>query len=376
MPPVEEPAPSAKAPAGSSFSAPAWSIRPSTASSTTTRKKSAALPSAWASTASPCSNTRSTTFRFFFKTASASSANSHDDPANRIILIFWGSRPGSTVMCPNSRRSCNSVISNGAGRCFSLHVRSCERLGLRKEISSPRVVVRAEKSLFALACPSNLELLRRFFFNTHESPATSREIMTFADATKRFSNRVADYVRYRPGYPPGVRDLLRAECGLRHGHVVADIGSGTGFLSELFLRNGNRVFGVEPNQAMREAGEEYLASYDGFTSVNGSAEATTLEPASVDFVTAGQAFHWFDRDAARREFQRILKPDGWLVVVWNERLVEASSFVREYENLLRNFGTDYERVKENYPTEVHMREFFSPNQYRAYQLPNSQEFDL
>jgi len=127
---------------------------------------------------------------------------------------------------------------------------------------------------------------------------------------------------------------------------------------------------------MREAGEEYLASYDGFTSVNGSAEATTLEPASVDFVTAGQAFHWFDRDAARREFQRILKPDGWLVVVWNERLVEASSFVREYENLLRNFGTDYERVKENYPTEVHMREFFSPNQYRAYQLPNSQEFDF
>lgn len=200
--------------------------------------------------------------------------------------------------------------------------------------------------------------------------------MTFADATKRFSNRVADYVRYRPGYPPGVRDLLRAECGLRPGHVVADIGSGTGFLSELFLRNGNRVFGVEPNQAMREAGEEYLASYDGFTSVNGSAEATTLEPASVDFVTAGQAFHWFDRDAARREFQRILKLDGWLVVVWNERLVEASSFVREYENLLRNFGTDYERVKENYPTEVHMREFFSPNQYRASQLPNSQEFDF
>ncbi|HLZ52607.1 MAG TPA: class I SAM-dependent methyltransferase [Candidatus Acidoferrum sp.] len=200
--------------------------------------------------------------------------------------------------------------------------------------------------------------------------------MPFADSTQRFSNRVADYVRYRPGYPPGIRDLLRAESGLRPGHVVADIGSGTGFLSELFLKNGNRVFGVEPNQAMREAGEEYLASYDGFTSVDGSAEATTLEPASVDFVTAGQAFHWFDRDAASREFQRILKPAGWLVVVWNERLVEASPFVRGYENLLRTFGTDYERVKENYPTEEHMREFFGLNQYRASQLPNSQEFDF
>jgi ubiquinone/menaquinone biosynthesis C-methylase UbiE len=221
-----------------------------------------------------------------------------------------------------------------------------------------------------------VEQLPGFFFTSRESPVTSHEIMTFTDATQRFSNRVADYVRYRPGYPSGVRDLLRAECGLRSGHVVADIGSGTGFLSELFLKNGNRVFGVEPNQAMREAGDEYLASYDGFTSVDGSAEATTLEAASVDFATAGQAFHWFDHDAARREFQRILKPAGWLVVVWNERLVEASPFVREYENLLRKFGTDYERVKENYPTEEHMREFFGPNQYRAYQLPNFQEFDF
>src|SRR5580692_2584445 len=133
--------------------------------------------------------------------------------------------------------------------------------------------------------------------------------MTFTDSKQRFSNRVADYVRYRPGYPLGVRDLLRAECGLKSGHVVADIGSGTGFLSELFLKNGNRVFGVEPNEEMRKAGEEYLASYDGFASIIGSAESTTLDDASVDFVAAGQAFHWFDQDAARREFTRMLKPN-------------------------------------------------------------------
>ncbi len=126
--------------------------------------------------------------------------------------------------------------------------------------------------------------------------------MTFVDAKQRFSNRVADYIRYRPGYPSAIHEVLRAECGLRPGHVIADIGSGTGFLSELFLKKGNRVFGVEPNEAMRQAGEEYLASFDGFTSVNGSAEATTLDDASVDFVTAGQAFHWFDQNAARREF--------------------------------------------------------------------------
>src|ERR1700682_5471344 len=138
--------------------------------------------------------------------------------------------------------------------------------------------------------------------------------MTFADAKQRFSNRAADYVRYRPGYPSELLDVLRNECDLRPGHVIADIGSGTGFLSELFLKNGNRVYGVEPNSEMRQAGEEYLASYDGFSSIEGSAESTTLEDASVDFVTAGQAFHWFEPAGAHREFARILKPTGWVVL--------------------------------------------------------------
>src|SRR5208282_2924056 len=119
-------------------------------------------------------------------------------------------------------------------------------------------------------------------------------------------------IRYRPGYPPALLDLLREECGLHSDHVVGDIGSGTGFLSELFLKNGNRVYGVEPNAEMRAGGEEYLSSYANFTSVDGSAEATTLPASSVDFVAAGQAFHWFDPQAARREFLRILKPGGWV----------------------------------------------------------------
>jgi ubiquinone/menaquinone biosynthesis C-methylase UbiE len=200
--------------------------------------------------------------------------------------------------------------------------------------------------------------------------------MTFTDSKQRFSNRVTDYVRYRPGYPSAVRDVLRAECGLKSGHAIADIGSGTGFLSELFLKNGNRVFGVEPNEAMRLAGEEYLASYDGFVSLNGSAEATTLDDASVNFVTAGQAFHWFDQNAARGEFSRILKPEGWVVVIWNERLTDASPFVREYEDLLRKFGTDYASVKESYPNEQHMRDFFGVGAYSSHTLQNFQEFDF
>ena len=199
--------------------------------------------------------------------------------------------------------------------------------------------------------------------------------MTVADSKQRFSNRVADYVRYRPGYPGGVIEALRSDCGLRPGHCVADIGSGTGFLSELFLKNGNRVYGVEPNEAMRLAGEEYLASYDSFTSVNGSAEATTLDNASVDFVTAGQAFHWFEPEATRREFLRILKPGGWVLVIWNDRRVSETRFGRDYENLLVRFGLDYARVRDAYPEMQDMTNFFAEGNFRVVELPNEQTLD-
>jgi SAM-dependent methyltransferase len=200
--------------------------------------------------------------------------------------------------------------------------------------------------------------------------------MTFTDSKERFSNRAADYLRYRPSYPGAVIDVARGECGLRPGHVLADIGSGTGLLCELFLKNGNRVYGVEPNEAMRQAGEEYLASFDGFTSVNGSAEATTLDDASVDFVAAGQAFHWFEPNSTRSEFARILKPGGWVVVIWNERLADTTPFLRDYEKLLQEFGTDYARVNESYPRTEHMRNFFGGNAFREHDLPNGQDFDF
>jgi ubiquinone/menaquinone biosynthesis C-methylase UbiE len=200
--------------------------------------------------------------------------------------------------------------------------------------------------------------------------------MVFTDAKQRFSNRVADYVRYRPGYPAAVLDTLRKDCALRSGHTIADIGSGTGFLSDLFLKNGNRVYGVEPNAEMRQAGEEYLASYDGFSSIAGSAESTSLDDSSVDFVTAGQAFHWFEQIATRREFSRILKLGGWVIVLWNERLTDTTPFLRDYEDLIRKFGTDYSRVNESYPREEQMRDFFRHNSYRQERLPNFQVFDF
>ncbi|MBV9886989.1 MAG: class I SAM-dependent methyltransferase [Acidobacteria bacterium] len=198
--------------------------------------------------------------------------------------------------------------------------------------------------------------------------------MTFTDSKQRFSSRVADYVRFRPGYPQEALKLLKNECGLSSGHVIADIGSGTGFLSELFLQNGNRVYGIEPNKEMREAGEEYLASYDSFGSIDASAEATTLEDATIDFVTAGQAFHWFDPAATRTEFARILKPSGWVVVMWNDREMN-SAFATAYEDLLVKFGTDYQRVRASYPELDAMKEFFAGGSVQERSVPNAQVLD-
>ncbi|MGA2811569.1 MAG: class I SAM-dependent methyltransferase [Candidatus Acidiferrum sp.] len=200
--------------------------------------------------------------------------------------------------------------------------------------------------------------------------------MTFSDSKNRFSNRVADYVRYRPGYPAALLDLLREECGMRaeESCVVADIGSGTGLLAELFLKQGNRVFGVEPNQEMREAGEEFLGGYASFTSIAGAAEATTLRDASVNFVTAGQAFHWFEPVAARREFCRILAPGGWMVVVWNDRRMDTP-FARDYEAMLTHYGTDYTQVRDSYPQATTIKNFFGEVIFAERSLNNSQLFD-
>jgi SAM-dependent methyltransferase len=200
--------------------------------------------------------------------------------------------------------------------------------------------------------------------------------MTFADAKQRFSNRAMDYARYRPAYPLALLDLLAEECGLRPAHVIADIGSGTGLLSKLFLDHGNSLYGVEPNSEMRAGGEEFLRGHPNFTSINGSAEATTLANSSVDFVAAGQAFHWFDPIPARREFLRILKPGGFVIIAWNDRRISESRFGREYEDLLVRYGTDYVRVKEAYPEARAMQSFFGDCKFQSRELPNLQEFDF
>jgi SAM-dependent methyltransferase len=196
------------------------------------------------------------------------------------------------------------------------------------------------------------------------------------DATSRFTDRVDDYVRWRPGYPPQVLDALRREIGLVPAHVIADVGSGTGLLSRLFVDNGNLVYGVEPNRAMAAVAEAELSPGGRFRSVDGRAEATGLAAASVDLVTAGQAFHWFSVPETRREFQRILRPGGAVALVWNLRRLDSTPFLRDYEAFLHHWSTDYREVSAGYAKEEALRAFFGPEGWREHCFASAQHFDF
>ncbi|MDR2173029.1 MAG: class I SAM-dependent methyltransferase [Burkholderiales bacterium] len=177
--------------------------------------------------------------------------------------------------------------------------------------------------------------------------------------TQRFSDRVADYVRYRPSYPAELTTFLHETCAIPTCAKVADIGAGTGISTKLLLDAGHPVIAVEPNDAMRQAADKWLSGYPNYSSVAAPAEQTTLPDASVDLVMAAQAFHWFDRERVRREFARIVRPDGLIALFWNIRLFDGSDFLRGYETLLRTYGVDYSAVAERYGDDANMRNWFA-----------------
>jgi len=195
------------------------------------------------------------------------------------------------------------------------------------------------------------------------------------DSTERFSNRVADYVKYRPNYPVEVLELFVSEMNLQTSSVVADIGAGTGISAKMFLEYGNPVFGVEPNAPMRAAAEKFLAGFPKFKSVNGTAGDTTLSAASLDFVVSAQAFHWFERAPARKEFKRILKDKGFVALIWNERQLDTTAFLRGYEFFLIKFGTDYETVRHENITKEKLKDFFQTDVRQA-AFENKQTVDF
>jgi SAM-dependent methyltransferase len=195
--------------------------------------------------------------------------------------------------------------------------------------------------------------------------------------TERFSNRADHYRRYRPGYPAGVIDLLHEECGLAAGAAIADVGSGTGIFTKLLLEAGYQVTAVEPNDAMRLAAEEDLRGFPRFRSVAAPAENTGLPTACFDAITAAQAFHWFDRGAAAKEFHRLLGTGGWVVVLWNHRQIGDSAFARDYEELLTSLGASYGASgHRSGAVEARLRdEFFPAGALRVAEFDNPQNLD-
>jgi SAM-dependent methyltransferase len=177
---------------------------------------------------------------------------------------------------------------------------------------------------------------------------------------ERFSSRVDAYLKYRPTYPPEIIEYLKSETLLSSEHIVADIGSGTGFLSKIFLDNGNTVYGIEPNNPMREAGEKWLSEYKNFISRTGRAENTFLENNSVDFITAGQSFHWFEPEATKKEFLRIARDGAKLVLVWNRRDIHKDPMQIGYEDILRKMIPEYRKVDHKNISDEKIQEFAEP----------------
>lgn len=194
------------------------------------------------------------------------------------------------------------------------------------------------------------------------------------DPTARFSDRVENYVKYRPSYPAEMMAALPGICGLTPASVIADVGSGTGIMTRLLLQTGSRVFGIEPNSAMRGAAETALGGEPNFASRPGSAEATGLPTASVDVIVAAQAFHWFDRARTKTEFRRILRPGGQVLLIWNERETDTSPFLEDYEALLEAHATA--RVNHTDLSGDILRDFYHPGRFQIISFRNSQNFDF
>jgi SAM-dependent methyltransferase len=191
--------------------------------------------------------------------------------------------------------------------------------------------------------------------------------------TERFSDRVDNYVKHRPGYPESLVRLLQEN--IPSPAVAADIGSGTGIFSRQLLKVGYEVFGIEPNDPMRSAAEESIGENGLFHSISGTAEATTLDDRSVDLITAAQAFHWFKPLPTKAEFRRILKPGGILAIIWNERLDDLSELNRRYEVILQNLAPEYPKVVHRNISPDAIREFFAPALVTLTKFDNSQQLD-
>ena len=193
------------------------------------------------------------------------------------------------------------------------------------------------------------------------------------DPKIRFSNRVDNYIKYRPSYPKEAVEFIISEFNITKESCIADIGSGTGIFTRLLSDYPGIIYAVEPNPEMRLAGESFLNGCSSFVSVDGSAESTELENNSVDLITVAQAFHWFDLEKAKREFIRILKYEGNVLLIWNRRKSDTD-FLIDYDSILKRYANDYNEVNHKNIDDTVLKDFFN-NGFHKKKFANTQKFD-
>lgn len=154
-------------------------------------------------------------------------------------------------------------------------------------------------------------------------------------STERFNGKGDVYAFARPSYPAALFDYLTEKQIISEKTVAADIGAGTGIFSAALCPYVKKVLAVEPNPDMRAA-----AAKSDITWINGTAENTTLVDKSADIVTAAQAFHWFDKSAFKKECKRILKDNGFVVLIWNNKDKE-SPVIRDCNALFKCLCPDF-----------------------------------
>lgn len=198
---------------------------------------------------------------------------------------------------------------------------------------------------------------------------------TIRDPRDRFTERVENYVRFRPGYPAVIVQHLRSLLPAS-GPLVADVGAGTGIFTRILLEHGCIVHAVEPNRAMRLEAEQSLKLLPGFFAVDGDAVSTTLADNSVDAVTAAQAFHWFASHETVSEFDRILRPEGVVLLTWNDRRTDTDRFHREYEELLVRYCCDYSTVTQTNISDDTVAALFEGWECSTKRVNNRQDLDL
>ena len=194
--------------------------------------------------------------------------------------------------------------------------------------------------------------------------------------TEKFTGVSPIYDKYRPGYPKAILDILSADISFSRKDKVADIGSGTGKLSSLFLDNGNLVYGVEPNDKMRSEAERKFRNEKKFISLKGTAEKTGLDEKSVSIVVAGQSFHWFNQSLAKIEFKRVLQPGGHVVLIWNTRIPDGSVLNAGYEDICRQYSNGYHGSGSLGVDDKIIRTFFSADIiYKSIKFSQILDFD-